>query len=72
MSWESTAVYYEIINKEINKRLGGVHTGKIVLYSFDFEIIEKLQHEGKWAELTDKLINAAQKLEKAGAEVILI
>ncbi len=72
MSWESTAVYYEIINKEINKRLGGVHSGKIVLYSFDFEEIEKLQHEGKWNELTHKLIDAAQKLEKAGAELILI
>ncbi len=72
MSWESSAVYYEIINKEINKRLGGVHSAEIVLYSFNFGEIEKLQHENKWDELTDKLKDVAQKLERAGADVILI
>ncbi len=72
MSWESTAAYYEIINREINKKLGSVHSGKIIVYSFDFEEIEKLQHQGDWESLKKLLSDAAQKLEYAGSDVILI
>lgn len=72
MSWESTAEYYRIINEAINRDLGRLHSGKILLYSVDFEEIEQLQHENKWQELSDLMIDAGQKLEKAGADLLLI
>lgn len=67
MSWESTVEYYKIINQTVNQKLGGVHSCKCLLYSFDFAVIEKLQHQGKWDELTKLMINAAKRLETAGA-----
>ena len=72
MSWESTKVYYELINKKIQQLLGGFHSAKIVLYSVDFAEIELLQHEEKWPELCRLMSDAAQKLEKAGADLILL
>jgi aspartate racemase len=72
MSWESTKVYYELINKKIQQLLGGFHSAKIVLYSVDFAEIEKLQHEDNWPELCQLMSEAAQKLEKAGADIILL
>jgi amino-acid racemase len=48
MSWESTQVYYKLVNEEIRKRLGKLHSAKIILYSLDFEEIEMLQHKGDW------------------------
>ena len=72
MSWESSVEYYKIINQEVKKKLGGVHSCENLMYSFDFAEIEELQHAGKWDELTKLMINAAKKLETAGAELILI
>ena len=72
MSWESSIEYYRIINEAVKQKLGGLHSAKIVLYSFDFDEIEKLQSKGKWEELTNKMIKAAQTLEKAGANLIII
>ncbi|HIQ16021.1 MAG TPA: aspartate/glutamate racemase family protein [Leucothrix sp.] len=72
MSWESTASYYQLINKEIKKELGGLHSAKIALYSVDFAEIEKLQHQGEWDKTAEILTNAAQGIEKAGADFILI
>lgn len=72
MSWESTKVYYELINKKTQQLLGGFHSAKIVLYSVDFAEIEKLQHEDNWPELCQLMSEAAQKLEKAGADIILL
>ncbi len=72
MSWESSLEYYRIINEIVRQRLGGLHSAKCILYSVDFEEIEKLQNEGKWDELTKIMVESAQKLEKAGAEMILI
>lgn len=72
MSWESTAEYYRIINEAVNRDLGRLHSGKILLYSVDFEEIEQLQHENKWQELSDLMIDAGHKLEKAGADLLLI
>jgi aspartate/glutamate racemase len=48
MSWESTVPYYQTINRFIGRRLGGLHSAKVALYSVDFDDIEKLQHAGKW------------------------
>lgn len=72
MSWESTANYYKSINEKVKKQLGGLHSAKIVLYSVDFDEIEKLQHQGKWTDTASILANAAISIEKAGADVLLI
>ena len=72
MSWESSLEYYRILNEIIKERLGGLHSAKCILYSVDFEEIENLQHQGKWDELTKIMIESAQNLEKAGADMVLI
>jgi len=72
MSWESSAQYYRLLNVGIKTRLGGLHSGKIILFSVDFADIEALQHQGGWAEAGDILIEAAQKLEMAGANMVLL
>lgn len=72
MSWESSAEYYRIINEEVKKRLGGLHSAKCLLYSVDFEEIERFQTKGEWENAGEKLRDAASSLEKAGAEFILI
>jgi aspartate racemase len=72
MSWESSLEYYRIINQKVNQELGGLHSAKAILYSVDFAEIEILQHQNRWHELTAIMIDAAQTLEKAGADMILI
>lgn len=72
MSWESSALYYQIINRGIQEKLGGVHSAKSLLYSVDFNEIAILQKEEKWAELGELMIEAAQKLEKSGADFIVL
>lgn len=53
MSWESSLEYYRIINEEVKKKLGALHSAKSLMYSVDFDEIEKLQHTGKWSEATE-------------------
>lgn len=72
MSWESTASYYNEINVEINKRLGGLHSAKIYLHSVDFDEIEKLQHKDDWETLSALLSDAAVNIQNAGADFLLI
>lgn len=72
MSWESTADYYKILNQEVKNRLGEPHSAEIIMYSVDFAEIEKLQAAGKWEELSARMIEIASKLEKAGADLLLI
>ena len=72
MSWESTIPYYQIINEEMKKALGGLHSAKIVLYSVEFDEIEKCQSSGDWDKSAQILGNAAKGLEAAGADFILI
>ena len=72
MSWESTAEYYKIINQTVKERLGGLSSAKILLYSLNFAEIEKLQREGKWAEATEVMRDAARRLEGGGADCLLI
>jgi aspartate racemase len=72
MSWESTLVYYQIINQEVNKMLGGFHSAKLVLESVDFAEIETLQHQNNWEALNEIMLKAAQNLEQAGADCIVI
>lgn len=72
MSWESTARYYQWLNEGIRERLGGLHSAKIILTSVDFGTIEKLQAADEWDEAGDILSNEAVKLERAGADFILL
>lgn len=72
MSWESSAVYYKLINRSIKQKLGGLHSAKIVMVSLDFAEIEKLQHSNDWDGLNQHMVNAAQQLEKAGANFIVL
>jgi aspartate racemase len=72
MSWESTVEYYRIINEEVKKRLGGLHSAKAVLYSVDFAEVEILQREGRWREATDMMIDAARRVEAGGADFVII
>ncbi len=72
MSWESTVSYYQAINLGVKAKLGGLHSAQIILHSVDFQPIETLQHQGKWAETGEILVSAAQGVERAGADCLLI
>ncbi|WP_054942148.1 aspartate/glutamate racemase family protein [Paenibacillus ihuae] len=72
MSWESSMLYYQIINETVKVRKGGHHSAKSLLYSVDFQEIKDLQHQGNWTEATKVMVEAAQKLEAGGADVIVI
>jgi aspartate racemase len=72
LSWESSAEYYRIINRLAQQRLGGVHSARSLMYSFDFGLIEELQHKGEWRAATALMIDAAQRLERGGADFVLI
>lgn len=72
MSWESTAVYYRLLNEGVKEHLGGLHSAEIVMVSVDFEPIEKLQHAADWAGAARVLIEAARRVEAGGADFLLI
>ncbi|HEY5048442.1 MAG TPA: aspartate/glutamate racemase family protein [Rhizomicrobium sp.] len=72
MSWESTAVYYLILNREVQKRLGGMHSAKVLLYSVDFAEIAALQDAGRWRQADERMVTAAISLEKIGADFLVI
>ena len=72
MSWESSAEYYRLMNEEVKQQLGGLHSAKCILYSVDFQEIEHYQAKGEWSKAGQVLAEAAQSLESAGAEFIVI
>jgi aspartate racemase len=72
MSWESTAVYYRLINESVRERLGGLHSAKVILHSVDFESIVTLQKGDAWDHAGALLANLARNLETAGADCVLI
>ncbi|MBU1112161.1 MAG: aspartate/glutamate racemase family protein [archaeon] len=72
MSWESTTEYYRIMNEEVKRRLGGLHSANLVMKSFDFDQVAQLQHDGDWESITDLVTYAAQDLEIAKADAIVI
>lgn len=72
MSWESTIEYYRLINEATKARLGGLHSAKCVLYSVDFAEVAELQRRGQWAEAGRLLADAAQKVDRAGADLLLV
>ncbi|MEE4378956.1 MAG: aspartate/glutamate racemase family protein [Candidatus Competibacteraceae bacterium] len=72
MSWESTELYYRLINEGVKRRLGGLHSARIVLVSVDFQEIEQLQHANQWQQAGDLLAKSARQIEAAGADFLLI
>ena len=72
MSWESTVGYYRQLNEGVKRELGGLHSAKIAMYSVDFAPIEKLQNSGDWITMAIMLVDAAKKIEAAGADFLLI
>lgn len=72
MSWESTLEYYRIMNETVKEKLGGTHSADCILYSFNFQKVEELQHKGDWNSLTNLMIEEAHNLKSAGAELIVI
>jgi aspartate racemase len=72
MSWESSAEYYRILNQGVRDRLGPTASARCLLWSFDFAEIERLQHDGDWPALTERMIDAARRLETAGADLLII
>ncbi len=72
MSWESTALYYRLLNQGTARRLGGLHSAECLLYSVDFADIERMQVDGRWDEAGDRLADAARRLHAAGADVLVL
>lgn len=72
MTWESTVPYYRVLNHEVQARLGGSHSARIILNSVDFDDYDKLQLQGRWDEVGAMLANAAQVVERAGADFMVI
>jgi aspartate racemase len=72
MSWVSSAEYYRLINERVNERLGALHSAQCLMFSFDFEELEQLQHADRWEDIGRMVVDAAQRLEQAGADLIVI
>jgi aspartate racemase len=72
MSWESTVPYYRLVNETVARRLGGLHSAKVLLASVDFAEVEKMQRDGDWAAAGRLLADTARALERAGADFIVV
>jgi aspartate racemase len=72
MSWESSSVYYQLINRGVQQRLGGVHSAKALMYSFDFGEVSRLQQAARWDEATTLLSDVGRTLAKGGADFLAI
>lgn len=72
MSWESSAQYYRLVNQGVRDRLGGVHSARSLMFSVDFADIERMQHEGDWLALAAEMVAAARRLERGGADFVVI
>lgn len=72
MSWESTAIYYRHLNEIARDRLGGLHSAKLLLWSFDFAEVAERQHAGDWDGASAMMTEAARRLEDGGAEALVI
>lgn len=72
LSWESSAEYYRLINRAVQRRLGGTHSARCLMWSFDFAEVEALQHAGRWDEATALMADAAARLRAGGADFLVI
>jgi aspartate racemase len=72
MSWESSSVYYTLLNRGVQARLGGMHSAKLLMYSFDFDEVAALQSAGRWDEATRWMEEKARMLAAGGSDFLLI
>jgi aspartate racemase len=72
MSWESSAEYYRLLNRGVRAARGPTASASCILWSFDFAEIERRQHDGDWEGLAALMVNAAERLDRAGADVIAL
>jgi len=72
MSWESSLLYYRIVNQQVRARLGGLHSANCLMMSVDFEAIERMQKRGEWDEAGLALADAARRLERGGADFVVL
>jgi aspartate racemase len=72
MSWESSIVYYLLVNEAVRARLGGLHSADCLLRSVDFAAVEELKREGRWDEAADVLADEARAMAAAGAELLVL
>lgn len=72
MSWESTSLYYKLINEAVREKLGGLHSAQVVMYSVDFHPLEKLMVQGDWRTLEEQLCRFSRQIEAGGADFLLI
>lgn len=72
MSWESSGVYYTLVNREVRERLGGSHSASCVMVSFDFQEIEDLQYAGDWEALRERMVEAGRRLAAGGADFAVL
>ncbi|MGY8704396.1 aspartate/glutamate racemase family protein [Bradyrhizobium sp. 18BD] len=72
MSWESTALYYKLINERVRDRMGKLHSAPLLMYSYDFQDIKEMQYAGRWQEAASSLAEVARRLESAGARAIVL
>lgn len=72
MSWESSLLYYQIINETVKARLGGLHSAQCLMWSFDFAEIEALQAAGDWEQAAQRMIDAAKRLQNGGADGLVL
>lgn len=72
MSWESTALYYKLINERVRDRVGKLHSAPLLMYSYDFQEIKEMQYAGRWQEAAASLADIARRLESGGAQAIVL
>ena len=72
MSWESTALYYKLINERVRDRMGKLHSAPLLMYSYDFQGIKEMQYAGRWADAAASLAEVAQRLQRSGARAIVL
>ncbi|RLB53914.1 MAG: hypothetical protein DRJ42_10550 [Deltaproteobacteria bacterium] len=72
LGWESSATYYRLMNQEVRRRLGGWHSARVIMDSLDFHAFAEARGAADYAGLRRQLVASAERLESAGAEVLLI
>jgi aspartate racemase len=72
MSWKSSAEYYRLVNEGVRDRLGGLHAARCLMWSFDFDDIAVLQREDRWDDAAEQMIEAARRLQRGGADFLVI
>lgn len=72
VSWESTVLYYQLINQDVREKLGGLNSAKLIINSLNYAPVVQLERESNWNAVTEILITAAQTIEKAGADFLLL